>query len=314
MSAYTLGMDVSFYQESMDWARAFQHGIRFAFIKATERTSTIDRRFESNWSNAGKAGILKGAYHFYRSQYSARQQAAFFHQVVSRSGDLGDLPPVLDVEDPRAGPRDVKLCLDEIQRRFGRQPIIYTGISIWNDLGTTSWAPNYSLWIANYRTSLGNLGWRDNILEKVAQSGGPRLPRAFNEWTFWQFTQNAKGPDFGAESRGLDLNVFQGSEQALRSFAGLSSTPGEGQGDDWESIPLPSIPSMPRARVTATTLDIRDAPLVADNTTAVLPKGDIVKVIGVFRRSDFIWLEIGYRQWIVYKRRSDRAEFLEFIS
>ena len=92
MSAYTLGMDVSFYQESMDWARAFQHGIRFAFIKATERTSTIDRRFESNWSNAGKAGILKGAYHFYRSQYSARQQAAFFHQVVSRSGDLGDLP------------------------------------------------------------------------------------------------------------------------------------------------------------------------------------------------------------------------------
>jgi lysozyme len=40
-----LGIDVSSYQSGIAWQKAADSGVAFEFIKATEGTSLVDRRF-----------------------------------------------------------------------------------------------------------------------------------------------------------------------------------------------------------------------------------------------------------------------------
>ncbi len=44
-------------------------------------------------------------------------------------------------------------------------------------------------------------------------------------WTFWQWTDKGDGLAFGMESKGLDMNWFNGTEQELRKWAGVEPGP-----------------------------------------------------------------------------------------
>ena len=96
------GIDVSHYQGDIDWEVLRNQGtiddcpIRFVMIKATEGTTNIDDKFETNFFQAREYGFTRGAYHFYSTHSSAADQARFFIQNVKL--EKGDLPPVLDVE------------------------------------------------------------------------------------------------------------------------------------------------------------------------------------------------------------------------
>ena len=46
-------------------------------------------------------------------------------------------------------------------------------------------------------------------------------------WTFWQYTASGDGPAFGAESKAIDVNLFNGSMEDLKKFAGISGPSGE---------------------------------------------------------------------------------------
>ena len=56
-----------------------------------------DPDFKTNWKDAGKTGLRRGAYHFFLSSKDGDIQAANFIKAV---GDIRarDLPPVLDIE------------------------------------------------------------------------------------------------------------------------------------------------------------------------------------------------------------------------
>ena len=45
-------------------------------------------------------------------------------------------------------------------------------------------------------------------------------------WTFWQYTNVGDGPAFGAESKGIDVNLFNGSYEDLKKFAGIGGSSG----------------------------------------------------------------------------------------
>ncbi len=45
-------------------------------------------------------------------------------------------------------------------------------------------------------------------------------------WTFWQYTQNGDGLAYGAESKSIDLNWFNGDLDALKKFASSGQTSG----------------------------------------------------------------------------------------
>src|SRR6266478_5644563 len=48
------GIDVSHYQENVEWEKVAKQGIRFAYIKATQGEEYYDPAFERNWPAAGK--------------------------------------------------------------------------------------------------------------------------------------------------------------------------------------------------------------------------------------------------------------------
>ena len=97
LNGYTIkGVDVSSYQGDIDWDVLSSQGIEFAYIKATEGSSTVDRCFEANWQGASKTDLRIGAYHFFSFESSGENQAKLFCGTVKALPDM--LPPVIDVE------------------------------------------------------------------------------------------------------------------------------------------------------------------------------------------------------------------------
>ena len=273
------------------------------FIKATEG-SWSDPLFHTHWRETKEEGLLRGPYHFWRPDRTAQEQAQNFFQVVQGSADLGELPPVLDVE-MLGDPDDVRACLVEIEALFGKRPIVYTALGIWNSLGDTPWAQDYPLWVANY---IGDkLRWSETLLAEVVGANRPFVPSAWANagWVFWQFSQKGHGPDFGLDwdrSKNIDLNVYPGTLQELGDWVGIVIEEDVSSEDPWATEPLPSIGR--KVRVIVPGLNLRNAPIVLDdNFKDVMSEGDQTTITNVFKDDNYIWCETGYRQWFAFKRR-----------
>ncbi|MEX0345710.1 MAG: GH25 family lysozyme, partial [Rhizobiaceae bacterium] len=87
------GTDVSKYQGDIDWRKKRRNGIAFTFIKATEGGDIFDEYFTRHWNGAKRAGIARGAYHFFYFCRPAFEQARWYIRNVPR--DSSALPPVL---------------------------------------------------------------------------------------------------------------------------------------------------------------------------------------------------------------------------
>ena len=194
------GIDVSHFQGAVDWPAVKAAGCAFAFAKATEGAGVTDPYLRANWAGMKAAGLLRGAYHFYRAQQPAEQQAAHFLSAVQF--EPGDLPPVLDIEtgDGVTGQSlvgGVQTWLDAVEPVAGATPVIYTNTPFW-DAHFNDQFSRYPLWIAHY---------------------GPApspLPRGWPDWTLWQYSQSlhiagVNGP--------ADHDYFNGPAEALQALA-----------------------------------------------------------------------------------------------
>jgi lysozyme len=219
-------MDVSAYQPNIDWPRAqADQGLSFVFIKASEALGP-DGRFSQHWTNAKAAGLLRGAYHFFRQAVDARQQAAFFLNCLH--DDAGELPPVLDLEDPRAaGPGPLAAAvltwLQAVEAQLGRKPIIYTGAWWWD--AQLKGAGGYPAWTADYPLWVGSYPLRQGVPTHTQIEQGqfaPRMPQGWGRWSLWQYTGDAALVDGITDDRGrlsrVDLDVFNGTPAELRAL------------------------------------------------------------------------------------------------
>ncbi len=198
------GIDVSRWQQEIDWQRVARAGTRFAFIKATEGGDHLDPKFRENWREAKAAGIPRGAYHFVFWCRPARDQIRWFFQNVPR--EAGALPPVLDVEwnnhsrCPRTTPERARAKMREMlaafERHYGKKPIIYTDINFHADVleGTTEF-DDYPFWIRS--------------------TARPEKRYENRPWEFWQFTTTGRVPGIVGD---VDRNAFFGTEQQFRDW------------------------------------------------------------------------------------------------
>jgi lysozyme len=199
------GIDVSHWQQEIDWDRVRAAGTRFAFIKATEGGDHLDRRFRENWRESRRVGIPRGAYHFVFWCRPARDQIRWFIRNVPREPDA--LPPVLDVEwnnhssCPKAPPAKARAKMREMLRafeaHFGKKPIIYTDINFHADVleGTTEF-DDYPFWIRS-------------------TAGRPETRYVNRPWEFWQFTTTGRVPGVVGD---VDRNAFFGSERQFTDW------------------------------------------------------------------------------------------------
>jgi lysozyme len=196
------GIDVSHHQGLIDWNKAKAGGVKYAFIRVSDGTTTRDRQFTRNWTNAKAAGVIRGAYQFFRPSQNVATQAQMMIDAIGGTTD-GDLPPVIDVEvdgglAPATVASRVKQWVDKVAAATGRTPIVYTAKYFWRDeVGNAATFANNPLWVANYTTRC------------------PDIPTAWKGWQFWQTSATGRVPGISGD---VDMNKFNGTQLQLEAL------------------------------------------------------------------------------------------------
>jgi len=186
MDSRARGIDVSHYNQAIDWSKVAQAGICFAFAKASQGVDPAkdDPTFSGHWQGMKDAGIIRGAYHFVGLPSPSTPQSQWnddIHRQIDHFLGLvgppqaGDLPPALDFEDgdsparwkaliasnPAAALSIVREFISYTMSQLGAtKPIIYTGNFWWGELGNPNSVQDNMpfsacpLWLAQYPCSL----------------------------------------------------------------------------------------------------------------------------------------------------------------
>ncbi len=200
------GIDVSKFQGDIDWSAVAGSGVKFAWIKATEGGDNADERFQANWTGAKAAGVPHGAYHFVYWCRPPLEEIGNFEQNAPVEDDA--LPPVLDVEatptsktchrhlTEESAIADMQVMLTEMERHYGKRPIIYTTVDFYEAILSDGAFRDYPIWVRSTKYP-------------PAVKYGPRA------WRFWQYQSDAWVPGIGTR---VDRDAFYGTEEQWEAF------------------------------------------------------------------------------------------------
>jgi lysozyme len=199
------GIDVSYYQGTIDWTAVKNDGVAFAFIRVSDGTGYIDPNFPAYWAGSRAAGIVHGAYQYFHPGTDPIAQADLLLSKIGGGLAGDDLPPVIDVETtdglaPSAVAAAVKAWVDHVAAAIGRPPIIYTGFYFWRDSVGGADMTTSPLWHAQYTTATC-----------------PNIADPWTNWAFWQYTSTGT---VAGISGGTDVDRWNGDMASLTAFLG----------------------------------------------------------------------------------------------
>ena len=236
------GLDAFSGQGQLDYPSLIREfNCEFVILKAQQGNDGFDPMFEWNWKGAVDAGVEPFPYCFLYPLDKidpATQAKRFIDEVFKRVPAARGRPFFLDVEWPEVVPLKpgpgakgwkewgctpksiatyTKAVCEGMTQHSGRKPAIYIYDWWWTavrdgapnygfpEKGDVSWASDYDLWMAWYRS-----GW-------PIPGAAPKVPAPFQDWKFWQFDGNGglRLPN-GVDS---DFCVFNGSKEDLQSYA-----------------------------------------------------------------------------------------------
>lgn len=216
MGKMIIGIDVSHHQKEMDFYKARKAGARFAFIRAgsctmANGTCYTDSQFQRNKDLAHEY-LPVGFYWYFRPNHAPIKQAEYFCSLIKDAP--AKLPPVMDLEtkgidqSPASITENAAKFATRVYDKVGKWPLLYSRSQwlnantvpdpIWDQLG---------FWVARYNLNIAH-PWGDNKC----------IPSYYTDWLFWQYSDggNGYGAEFGAKSKSIDLNYFNGD---LAEFA-----------------------------------------------------------------------------------------------
>lgn len=198
------GVDVSSYQGKIDWQTLSSQDISFAYIKATEGSSWTDDRFEYNFSEARKAGLKAGAYHFFSFDSSGASQAEHFIDTVDVTSDA--LPPAIDLEfygkyfdarpDMEKVLTELRAMADALEEHYGVRPVIYTT------------GKAFDLYIKGTEFEDHSI-WTRQVYVPFAKA---------EKWDFWQYSDTKKLGGYDGDEQYIDMNVFNGTKEDFEKY------------------------------------------------------------------------------------------------
>jgi lysozyme len=232
------GIDVSKFQGDIDWNAVAGSGVKFAWIKATEGGDNADARFQANWTGSKAAGVPRGAYHFVYWCRPPMEEMANFEQNAPVENDA--LPPVLDVEatptsktchrhlTQEAAVAEMKAMLQEMERHYGKRPIIYTTVDFYEAILSDGSLSDYPIWVRSTKYH-------------------PAVKYGSRAWAFWQYQSDGQTPGINGN---VDRDVFYGTKEQWDAFL-RPPGPGAPLWNVWRGSPPQSATAQPAAMESA---------------------------------------------------------------
>ena len=148
------GIDVSEWQEDIDFAKVKEAGIEVVYIRAGQGFSYKDSKFERNYEEAKKNGLKIGVYHYVtaRSTEDAKIQAQFFVSLIANKKI--DCRLAMDFESfgnlTNSEINQISLTfLKEVEKLSGKETVVYSNTYDAKYVFSQEVA-NYPLWVAQY--------------------------------------------------------------------------------------------------------------------------------------------------------------------
>lgn len=227
-----IGVDISAWQEAYD-PTVKEHD--FVIIRASDGIYT-DTRYHRHLEETLPV-LVRGAYQYFRSGHDWKRQADLMLELTANQG-LDIL--ALDFEKKRntiseAFAANTKRWLDYVTENATEKVMLYTSPSVyqeWLIQQGQAWMNDYDLWIAQWPFH----GWDDQLEHVIDGTWEPRLPAGHKEWKLWQYSAdyNEKGAENGVTSRDVDLDVFNGTVDAMLAWIrGHPLPPAPPETSDW---------------------------------------------------------------------------------
>lgn len=168
------GIDVSGWQENINYEEVRNSGIDIVYMKTSEGSNFVDPYFNQNYTNAKANGLKVGFYHYLtaRSVEEAIEEARFFVSTIS--GKTPDCRLAMDFES--FGNLSVSeineigvTFMQTVENLSKKEVVIYSNT---NDATTIfeGELTNYPLWVAQYEVN------------------EPTANGKWDTWVGWQFT------------------------------------------------------------------------------------------------------------------------------
>ena len=156
-------IDVSTWNGNIDWNKVYKSGVRYAMIRSSfgvENPNQVDNKFVRNITNAQKAGVKCGIYHYSyaRSATEAKKEAEFCLKTIK--GYKIDLPVAFDIEDSsqthlgKDTLTSIVIAFCDRIKSAGYRPMLYCNPNwLCNYLHKDKLINKYDIWLANWGVS-----------------------------------------------------------------------------------------------------------------------------------------------------------------
>lgn len=207
-------IDISSYQASLSLV-AVSNSIQGVIIKATEGTDYVNPYCDKHYQQADKCGLLRGFYHFARTNKPEAEAEYFWNNCRNY---FRDGIPVLDWEGNQS--------VDWVNR-FVRHLKDISGIWCW--IYANPWRfnqggveENCARWVADYPSVTH---------PTFAQAQRWKCPRADGNVVAWQFCSDGRLTGYNGN---LDCSLYYGDKESWLKYAGAN-----GSGDGCNSADKP---------------------------------------------------------------------------
>ena len=156
-------IDVSTWNGNIDWDKVYKSGVRYAMIRSSfgiENPNQVDNKFVRNITNAQRAGVKCGIYHYSyaKSAAEAKKEAEFCLKTIK--GYKIDLPVAFDIEDSsqthlgKDTLTSIVIAFCDRIKSGGYRPMLYCNPNwLCNYLHKDKLINKYDIWLANWGVS-----------------------------------------------------------------------------------------------------------------------------------------------------------------
>jgi len=195
-------IDISHWQTVRNFESVKEDGIALVIHKATQGFKYVDDKYRTRMKRFKEIGLAWGSYHFGTGGDGSDQADHFLGEadpdgllVLDLEGNLQGKPMTLD---------EAEEFVQYVRDVTGRYPGLYSGHTIRELVGNRTDTPLAKCWLWTAR-----------------YAHAPVIPKAWRQWTLWQYTDGKNGPDPLKKVNGIgecDRNVFNGNELQFKDF------------------------------------------------------------------------------------------------